>query len=91
MFQSNDDSSSLLSLKETGAKQRTKSKREKVYLEIDQPLRRTGGGGAGRGGGRRGGRGGRGGSNTRGGRGRGGSAINVDVSDANAFPTLGAS
>lgn len=62
-----------------------------MYLEIDQPLRRTGGGGAGRGGGRRGGRGGRGGSNTRGGRGRGGSAINVDVSDANAFPTLGAS
>lgn len=76
--------------KESEAKLRTKNKKEKVFLEIDQPAHRSNDD-------RRGGRGGRGGRG-RGGNnnGRGGNKSNsrgqssVNLSDAKAFPTLGA-
>ncbi|KAI8344958.1 hypothetical protein BD560DRAFT_411778 [Blakeslea trispora] len=68
--------------KESEVKLKNKSKKEKVYLEIDQPSHRSSSGG-------RGGRGGRGRSNNR-------HSANsrqqgsVNLSDASAFPTLGA-
>lgn len=70
--------------KETESKLKNKAKKEKVYLEIDQPGHRAE---SGRGRGGRGGRGTRGRSNGRGGRDDQGS---VNLSDSKAFPTLGA-
>jgi len=72
--------------KETESKLKIKNKKEKVFLEIDQPAHRSNDD-------RRGGRGGRGrgGNNSRGGNrssGRGQGSVNL--SDAKAFPTLGA-
>ncbi|KAI8051875.1 hypothetical protein BDF21DRAFT_498376 [Thamnidium elegans] len=75
--------------KEPGSKLKNKNKKEKIYLEIDQPAHRSesenrrGGGRGGRGG-RGNGRGGRGSSRGRGGQG------SVNLSDSKAFPTLGA-
>ncbi|KAI8997073.1 hypothetical protein BDB01DRAFT_714016 [Pilobolus umbonatus] len=69
--------------KETEAKLRNKAKKEKVYLEIDQPAHRADTG-RGRG---RGGRGGRGGRHN--GRSREDQS-SVNLSDSKAFPTLGA-
>jgi len=70
--------------KETEAKLKSKNKKEKVYLEIDQPAHRSGG---------RGGRGNRGNNRGSGRGGRGGNRAgqgSVNLSDSKAFPTLGA-
>lgn len=83
---------SLYTQQESEAKLRTKHKKEKVYLEYDQPPHRSEDN-------RRGGRGGRGGRGRGGGnqssrgssnRHRGGHQGSVNLSDAKAFPTLGA-
>ncbi|CDH56537.1 hypothetical protein RO3G_15607 [Lichtheimia corymbifera JMRC:FSU:9682] len=87
LSRSEEDDVYFTSTKESQKK--SKAKKEKVFLPIEHPPHRP----AGRGGERRGGRGGRGGRGRggRGGRGRGGREFaNVNLSDANAFPTLGA-
>ncbi|KAI8391385.1 uncharacterized protein BYT42DRAFT_542943 [Radiomyces spectabilis] len=82
----NEDDSVFFAGKAQSGKARNKNKKEKVYLDIEQPPHRSqdnrggrgrGRGGRGRGGGMRGGRGGRG-------------QRDVNLSDAHAFPTLGA-
>lgn len=65
---------------------KSKNKKEKVYLEIDQPAHRSSND---RRGGRGGGRGGRGGRNQREGR-QNREQNSVNLSDSKAFPTLGA-
>ncbi|KAG0173365.1 hypothetical protein DFQ28_000292 [Apophysomyces sp. BC1034] len=81
---SRTEEDSLYSGKETSMKAKIKSKKEKVFLEIEhQPTQRGG----------RGGRGGRGSHDGRRGRGRGrdkGRANDINLLDANMFPTLGA-
>ncbi|KAI9315495.1 hypothetical protein BX666DRAFT_1878730 [Dichotomocladium elegans] len=82
-FEREDKDDFYFSGKEKDAKQKTKNKKEKVYLELDHPPHRPSGrGGRGRGGRGRGGRGGN--------RGRGGrqNNTNINLSDDRAFPTL---
>ncbi|ORZ24528.1 hypothetical protein BCR42DRAFT_446464 [Absidia repens] len=89
------DDDDYYSGKESANKGRTRTKKEKVFIDIDPPRHQfqsyrggRGGGGEARGrGGRGGGRGGRGRGNSRGG--RGGRNENVNLADAHAFPTLG--
>ncbi|KAI8147874.1 hypothetical protein BJV82DRAFT_593720 [Fennellomyces sp. T-0311] len=81
----NKDDDVYFSGKEVSAKTKNKSKKEKVYIDIEHPPHRPAGRGGDRGRGRGRGRG----AGGRGGRGR---SLNMDVnlSDASAFPTLGA-
>ncbi|KAF7730969.1 hypothetical protein EC973_001015 [Apophysomyces ossiformis] len=73
-----DEDNTLYGGKETGMKSKNKTKKEKVFLEINQPPHRSN---RGRGEVRRG----------RGGRGRGQGRMNdINLSDAAMFPTLGA-
>ncbi|CAO3596386.1 unnamed protein product [Absidia cylindrospora] len=89
------DDDDYYSGKDASNKSRTRTRKEKVFIDIDPPRHQpqaSRGRGFGRGGGGdRGGRGGRGRGNGRGGArgGRGGRNQNVNLSDANAFPTLG--